>query len=100
MNILSLFSKSTRAMSDFELTELRELHRIAALETFKLNCVKGNTAMVPGGQEWVKQQEAIVQLLENVKNERIGQILAGCGYPQGTPITVDLKTGKAKQVPK
>lgn len=94
MNILSLFKTGPRKMTEMEVSELRELHKVVAIEQFKLATVKGNTALLPNGQAWVSQEEALITLLENAKNQRVGQVLASCGYPQGKPIKVDLQTGK------
>jgi len=94
MNILSLFRNGPRKMTEMELSELRELHKVVAIERFKLTAVKANTALMPNGQAWVSAQEALITLLENMKNQRVGQVLAGCGYPSGQPISVNLSTGK------
>lgn len=77
-----------------ELGEIRALTDLIRCEKFKLEQVKGNTLNVEDGKKWVKTQEGIVQLLDNAKANLISQCLQRLGYPQGTPVSLDLATGK------
>lgn len=77
-----------------DLRELEELNRIASAEKFKSIQIKGNTAMIPDGQKVSEQQEAIARLMENVKNNWVSSRLRELGCKEGTPQTIDLKTGE------
>ena len=77
-----------------ELGELQEMQRLINYEKLKLTLVKGNTALVKNGKELTKQSEDVLKLLENVHQQRVGQILGGYGFPQGVQVSVNLKTGK------
>ena len=79
-----------------DLSELQELNRIVNAERFKLTQVKGNTALVPKGKEYIKTQEGIVSVLEATRESIVAKKLIGLGFQQGQPVMIDLKTGRIK----
>jgi hypothetical protein len=74
-----------------ELGELRLLMKMIKQEEFKLSLVKHNTSRVPHGQDWCKQQEAIIDLLQQYKTELVNE------YSRARNITgnvvIDLEHG-------
>lgn len=96
--MFNIFSKY-RSLTKAELLEIQELIRIVNHERFKAAQVKGNSALVPGGQKLAAQLEATTALYEDVKNRHIAQKLAQLGYPKDTKTTIDLMTGKITIVP-
>lgn len=88
--MLNLFRKKlTRA----ELAEMKGIQQLATQERFKAAQVKANTALVPNARAYVNQTEAIAQLMENSLKAVLAQRLAQYGYPEGTKVRIDLKTG-------
>lgn len=88
------FIKRPRQFTKQELDEIREIQRIAAGEHFKADQIGKNTALVPEGKKLAKQYEATAALFSRIKTELVNQKLGQMGYPSGTPISVDLNTGK------
>jgi hypothetical protein len=82
-----------RSLSPEECLELQEMHRLARHKHFEAAQVKGNTALIPKGQEVAEQLEAIARLLENAKNMWVAQKLLECGYPEGTKCSINMTTG-------
>ncbi len=87
-----------RRLKAAELAEIQEMCRIVAHEKWKAMHIKGNTALLPNGQELSRQAEALTMLLENEKNLFVSEKLASLGYDAGTPVSLDLKTGDIKLV--
>lgn len=85
--------KEPRGFTEEELKELQELVRVAAIEKFKASQVKANTALVPNGKEVAEQLEAVSRLVENFKDQWLGAKLQELGYPQGSQVGVDSRTG-------
>ena len=90
-----MFEKKLSAQN---LKELQELTRLVNGEKFKLIQIIGNTALIPNGTQMARQQEAITSLLENQKAQWTGTILAGMGYAPNEKVSIDLITGKIKNV--
>ena len=88
-----LMSQTPQALNERDRAEFEELHRIFLSYSFVASQIKGNTALVPNGQEIAAQFEAIARLMENTKNQYIGQKLHEMGYPQSAQVNVDIKTG-------
>lgn len=86
-----------RKLSEAERLDVLELNRIINSYSFIARQVKGNTARVPGGQDLVRQYEALVEFLEGLKKDMVSQYLMRLGYPQGVNFSVDLRTGKIKR---
>ncbi len=79
-------------LTDQELGEIRVMHDIIKREQWKLDLVKVNTAFVPNGQKWTKQQKAILNLLTNEKENFISQCCRAKGVKG--KISIDLGTGE------
>lgn len=82
-----------RQLTAEEIMELQELHRIASTRRFEATQVKGNTALIPDGQRFAAQLDALARLLLNTKNHWLSQKLRECGWPTEQNVTIDLKTG-------
>lgn len=90
-----MFSKYKKINKE-ELHEAQKINDIVVAEKWKLQHISANTMLIPGGQKFKEQQEAIVNLLEQKKNEHMGQLLAHLGYPSNTKASINLKTGDIK----
>ena len=77
-----------------EVMELQEMQRLVNSRKFEAAQIKGNTALVPKGQEVADQLEAIARLLENVKNGWVSGKLAEHGYPKDAICNINLTNGK------
>lgn len=86
--------KEKRSFTPEECMELQELNRIANARQYEAAQVKGNTALIPRGQEVAAELEAIARLLDNARNMWIGQKLIECGYPPGAKVSINLSTGQ------
>lgn len=80
------------------LSELQEIHRLVEYEKFKLKQIKGNTALIPNGNELAEQQEALVNLLEGAKQGILLEKLKSAGCVPGKPVSVNMSSGKIIQV--
>lgn len=88
-----LIALTPQQLSEEDRAEFEELHRMAISYNFLARQIKGNTALVPEGQQVAAQYEAIARLIENAKNQWIGEKLNQMGYPQKVQVKVDIKTG-------
>lgn len=88
-----MFSKYKKINKD-ELYELQRLNEVVGAEKLKLICISGNTLLFEKGQDLKKNQENLVSLLEQKRQEYMGQVLARLGYPPKTNVSVNIKTGK------
>lgn len=83
-------------LTEQELGEVRVMVDIIKRHEWEIGLVKQNTAFVPQGQDWVKQQEAIVNL---IKNERENFIASVCRMKKiEGKIRLDLETGEIIQI--
>lgn len=94
-----MFGKRKRLNKE-ELEELKDLSRLVSYEEFKLNQASNNTAMIPNARQYINTQQGLVDVLRSVKSQVISFKLLEMGYPQGQPVTIDLKTGKIKKIEK
>ncbi len=85
--------QTPQQLSEADRAEFEELFRMATSYNFIASQIKGNTALVPEGQRVASEYEAIARLLENAKNQFIGQKLHKMGYPQTAQVKVDIKSG-------
>ena len=92
---MSLFQR--KRLNEAERAEILDVSRLAQSYRFIATHLKGNTALVPGGQKVLEQYEAMAKLIDGVKNSMVSQRLSQLGYPQGVNFTVNLKTGKITQ---
>lgn len=83
-----------RDLTPEETLEFQEILRIANGRTFEAAQVKGNTALIPRGQEVAAELDAIARLMVNAKNLWLSQKLLECGYADGTKCSINLSTGK------
>lgn len=93
-----------RNLSPQEVIEIQEINRICMSYAFQANHVKANTAMippmkflwftVPRGKALAAEIEAMARLFDQVKTQRISQILTACGYPSGFLYDMNLATGQ------
>lgn len=88
-----------RNLTASEVLELQEMQRLVNARNFEATQVKANTALVPRGQEVANELEAIVRLLENVKNQWVSQKLTECGYDPGAKCSINLATGEVVLTP-
>jgi hypothetical protein len=77
-----------------EIIELQELNRVAFARGWEASQIKGNTALIPRGQEVAAEAEAVARLIENAKNQWVAAKLTECGYPAGTKCSINLSTGQ------
>ena len=83
-----------RSFTPAETMELQEMQRLVNSRKFEAGIIKGNTALVPRGQEVAAELEAIARVLENSKNQWVAQKLLDCGYEQNTKCSINLSTGE------
>lgn len=83
-----------RNLTPEETLEIQEMQRLVSARRFEAVNIKGNTALVPRGQEIAAELEAIANLLENAKNHYISQKLLECGYKPETRCSLNLTTGE------
>lgn len=76
-----------------EVLELQEMTRMTNARRFEATLVKGNSALVPRGQDVAAELEALARLLDNTKNQWVGAKLVECGYPANTRCDINLTTG-------
>jgi hypothetical protein len=88
-----IIAQVAQQLSESDRLEFEELHRIALSYSFIAGQIKGNTALIPEGQKVAEQYEAIARLMENSKNQWMGQKLASMGYPNTVKVSIDIKTG-------
>ena len=88
-----VITQTPQQLSEVDRAEFEELFRMAMTYNFIASQIKANTALVPEGQRVASEYEAIARLLENAKNQFIGQKLVDMGYPQTTQVRVDIKSG-------
>ncbi len=86
--------KEKRNLTPEETNALKEMVRAVNARQWEAAQIKGNTALVPRGQEIVAELEAIARLLENAKNHWISQVLVECGYEPDTKCSLNLSTGE------
>lgn len=79
-----------------ECAQLMEMNRAINTRRWEIAEIKGNTALVPNGQELVKQLEAVCNLLETSCLSITQTLLFKCGYPAGTKCDLNLSTGEIK----
>lgn len=89
-----VLKEEDKYLTEQELVELRELQRIAASEMLKANVIRGNTALVPNGQEVATQFEAVARVMSNYRDQFMASAFTRHGYKNGEPLSIDLKTGK------
>lgn len=94
-----LLGKKKRNFTPEETLQLQEMQRAFNARKFELEQIKLNTALIPRGQEIVKELEAILSVLENAKNYWVMKTFENCGYPNGTKCAVNLMTGKITLTP-
>lgn len=78
-----------------EIGEIRIMTDIIKRRQWELGLVSGNTAFVPHGQDWCKQQEAIINLLNNEKEAFVRGACVAKGI-EGK-VSLDLSTGEIIQ---
>jgi hypothetical protein len=87
-------AKQKRNFTPQEVLELQEMHRAVASRFWEAAQLKGNTALVPRGQEVLAELEALARLGENAKNQWVANKLQDCGYEPGTKCSINLTTGE------
>jgi hypothetical protein len=93
-----IIALTPQQLSPADLSQLQELYRIAEAYALVADQIKGNTALIPDGQKVSTQFEAIARLMDNTKNQWVGQKLADMGYPKGAKVTVNAQTGEIKPI--
>lgn len=81
-------------LTEKELSELQELHRLAAARRVEANLVSQNTALVPRGQEVAKELDAQARLLEHYRNQWMTSKFVECGHEPGVVMNINLSTGE------
>src|SRR5882672_2454324 len=84
----------TRNLTPEECLHVQEMLRTVNARKFEAAQVKGNTVLIPRGQDVAAELEALARLLENTMNQHVSQLLATCGYPAGTKCSMNLTTGE------
>lgn len=98
MNFIKRLLGLPRNLYPQELDEAQGLYRLVNGERFKWIQIKNNTALIPGGQKLAEQKEAIVKLLEEKWLEYLKNLLGRLGYPMGSNLSLDLRTGKVYKI--
>ena len=91
-----------------ELDNMQEIARIAASEKFKADFFEKNTAalnsknpqMLGRGVQIAEDQRNIANLMERVYQEYMSAELQKRGYTTDQKVTMNLKTGEVKVLPK
>lgn len=83
-----------KKMSKQELGELREINKVLKTERFKAYIVAKNSYRVFKGQQWLKTQTDLINLLEEEQNNLISAVAQRLGFEIGIPVEVDLENGK------
>ena len=83
-----------RNLTPAEIMELQEMIRLSNAKNFEAKQIRGNTALIPRGQEVATETEAVARLLENAKNLFVSQLLKQCGYEEGTKCSLNLSSGE------
>ena len=88
-----------------ELDNMQEIARIAASEKFKADFFEKNTAAlnidnVGQGKLLADQQRKVANLMERVYQEYMSAELQKRGYTTDQKVTMNLKTGEVKVLPK
>jgi hypothetical protein len=86
-----------RSLNPMEVEELHNLHRFVAMERFKAEQVKANTALfntaTRSGKEIAQELEMMASYLETFKQNWVNTKIAECGWPTGAKVGIDIKTG-------
>ena len=77
-----------------ETLQFQEMNRLVNARKWELEQLKANTALIPNGQDYVKQLEAVANVLDDVSRQWISRTLEACGYPNGTKCDLNLSTGE------
>lgn len=77
-----------------EVLELSEMTRLCNSERFKAVQFKGNTAIIPRGQEVAAEQDAMSRVLEQAKQQWISQKLRDHGFLPDEKCFINIETGE------
>lgn len=77
-----------------ECLELQEMQRMVNARKFEAAQVKGNTALIPRGQEVAAELDAIARLLDNCTKQWVATKLKECGYQEGERCNINLSNGE------
>ena len=83
-----------RNLTEQERLELQEMQRVVSAKKFEAAQIKGNTALIPRGQEIFMEVDAIARLLDNARNGWVSAKLQECGYEENEMCTINLSTGE------
>lgn len=83
-----------RNLTPEETLEIQQMVHFVNGRKFEADVAKGNTALIPDGQKFASQLEAMATLLENEKTFHISKKLKECGYPDGARCSLNLSTGE------
>lgn len=89
-----------KKMSKQELGELRAINKLIKQERYKAHVISKNTARIHKGQDFLKQHENLVALLEEEQTNLISRIAAQAGFEVGVPVEVNLESGAMMSKPK
>lgn len=98
MNFIKRLFGLPRGLYRWEVEEIQNMVKVVQTERYKLIHMKKNTLMFKGkGKELVEIQEAMVDILENAKNDHIRNLFGRLGYPNGMNLTLNLATGRVNK---
>lgn len=88
-----LFSK-TKKLNDNDLLAFNNLNNLLGQEKYKAILIQNNTAVIPMGRQVMRQQEAIVALVEQGRDDWIRATLSKYEVSKGIKVKIDGKTGE------
>lgn len=83
-----------RNLTAAETLDFNMISNLVTARKFELAQLQGNTALIPDGQAFIKQLEAVVTVLDDVSKLWIAKKLTECGYPNGTKCSLNMTTGE------
>ena len=83
-------------LTEAELGEARAIQSLIKQEQYKLDLVKGNTALVYKGQECAKMQEDVVKLLNGAFQTLIHKLAKGADIKG--KVNINLETGVIRNI--
>lgn len=83
----------TRDLNAQETLELLEMNRVASSRAWEASCAKANTALIPNGQAFAEQLEALSNILQVTIRDWTAKKLVECGFEPGAKCQINLTTG-------
>lgn len=82
-------------ITDEQVAQLRDQTRVVAYTKYLARMASLNTALIPKGQQFAKQMEALAKIVDASKQEYIATIFDAMNIKQAD---VNLETGELKNI--